>query len=1414
MLAPALCSANPEGGVISAGEANITESGSNVTINQNSYRAVIDWRSFDISPNEITQFKQPSNESVTLNRIHSDNASTIAGKLTANGNIVLINQNGFLFTKDSIIDVNGIIATTSDIGNNDFMNGKMEFTKPGNPDAIIINEGSITAKEAGLVGIVAPQVINNGLIVANGGTVQLSSGDTFTVDMYGDKLMEVVVSDKLKKQLVKNKGMIEAKGGKIILTAAAGKEIIDSLITVKGELRSPAVADVNGEIYIFAEGSNAVPRNVRAQKGVKKGKSRVEIAAKLDSSGTNPGEKGGKISILGDEVNIRSKTIINASGTDGLVGTTTPLEVSAHRIGSAGGDIRIGGDYLGSGDTPNAKYLLVEEGAQIYSNSRSSGDAGRNIFWADDVNIFSGTAYSQALGENGNGGFIETSGKKQLIAEGNVDISSANGIAGTWLLDPGDIVISAGGNSNITGSSPFTANATGGSVLNTTTLQNALASGNVVVSTSNDGYTTNGDITVSSTITVGAGNYSLTLSAYQNININAAITMNGGDLTLISNNAGTVNNGACFTPGCTYSTGTATSGGIRVVAAIITNGGAVTISGGLNGYGTAISSSSYGVEIGASVSAGGGNIFMAGTGHPGSSGSRLGVGIYSSTVSTTGSGSITCIGYGGGTTAGNAGNNFGTNVALTAILSSVDGAINLTGKGGGFSTSTGDYGVQVRGAINVAGLGTITLTGTGGTGSGAAEHGVNFTGTLSTTNKAINITGTGGTTGSSGHGVQIVSGSSITSGTAATTITGQYGFGGDDIYINQNIATTGTTNLLSNCAPCGTIYVNNAYTLAGPMIINAGATGTAQFNNTMNGAQTLGITAATISPSSAWGGGTALSSVNFNSTFTLGGNLALTTSGAISFSSSINGTANYTQNLTLTSTGGAITLGGTIGGTVPLGDVSINALNTITLPAISANSIFVKTTGAAANIITGGNLTTSATTGTGLIPAATIGATNVTNYSYGVFLYPGLDFNNSGNYTISNKASTYWAVLTGDAISNTNIIRGALVGNNYTGCSYANPITCTSGGISAGSNDFLFVNNGSTTINLTISGTSIINKIYDGTNLAYLNLGSLVGVLAIDVGNVILTENGSYAQVEVGTGITVYISAALSGLASSKYTLTAPGNLVGNIYPRPLTVTGTLAANKVYDGTNNATITGGTLNNVVTGETITLSQAGTFSSSNAGMGIAVNMNGIISGITAANYVLTQPSGIISNITPSPLTVIGTMVASKTYDSTTTASLSGGTLSGKIYSGDKVNLMQSGNFISKNVGQSVAVIASDSIDNSNYQITQPAGLSANISKANLTVNGTIVEIKNIQVQLTGGSLQGVYPGDHVNLIQSDYFTSLNSGANPVIAAYYITGLDAGNYNLIQPQNLVGNMEVIVTQLRDKNQSSLKNLPIVM
>jgi filamentous hemagglutinin family protein len=188
-LSAAPAAGGPEGGTVVGGAATIQgQGGPAVIVNQTTNSAIINWNTFNIGVKERVQFNQPGSSSVVLNRVTGGlGPSEILGTLTANGRVFLINRDGILFGPSSVVNTASFLATTHDIRNSDFMAGRYNFNIPGRSDASIVNQGRITAASGGFAALVAPGVRNSGTITATLGTVALASGNSFTLDMYGDK---------------------------------------------------------------------------------------------------------------------------------------------------------------------------------------------------------------------------------------------------------------------------------------------------------------------------------------------------------------------------------------------------------------------------------------------------------------------------------------------------------------------------------------------------------------------------------------------------------------------------------------------------------------------------------------------------------------------------------------------------------------------------------------------------------------------------------------------------------------------------------------------------------------------------------------------------------------------------------------------------------------------------------------------------------------------------------------------------------------------------------------------------------------------------------------------------------------------------------------------------------------------------
>src|SRR5208282_294268 len=102
---------------------------------------------------QATHFIQPAG-GIALNRISpTQGASQIYGVLTATGRIILVNAAGIYFGPSAYVNVGGLIATTADISDRNFLNGIYQFTKVPGYSGAIINEGQIIAAQHGLIAL-------------------------------------------------------------------------------------------------------------------------------------------------------------------------------------------------------------------------------------------------------------------------------------------------------------------------------------------------------------------------------------------------------------------------------------------------------------------------------------------------------------------------------------------------------------------------------------------------------------------------------------------------------------------------------------------------------------------------------------------------------------------------------------------------------------------------------------------------------------------------------------------------------------------------------------------------------------------------------------------------------------------------------------------------------------------------------------------------------------------------------------------------------------------------------------------------------------------------------------------------------------------------------------------------------------
>jgi uncharacterized protein (TIGR02145 family) len=325
---------------------------------------------------------------------------------------------------------------------------------------------------------------------------------------------------------------------------------------------------------------------------------------------------------------------------------------------------------------------------------------------------------------------------------------------------------------------------------------------------------------------------------------------------------------------------------------------------------------------------------------------------------------------------------------------------------------------------------------------------------------------------------------------------------------------------------------------------------------------------------------------------------------------------------------------------------------------------------------------------------------------------------------------------------------------------------------------------------ITVTAAEATSREYDGSITIQITNYAFDGVVNSD--DVRLTT-GTVPNKSVGTNkpVTV-IGSSLGGAMAGNYTLTTYTALTVNITAKPLTITGASVMDKTYDGTTTATITGATLSGKVGSEAVTLSVGtATFANKNVGTGKSVTVTGsALAGADASNYTLTEISGITATIAQKPLTVTGAIASDKVYDGTTTATITGGTLS-DIVSLDAVTLtVGTATFADKNVGTGKSVTVTGSAlggaDAGNYTLTEISGLTANITPATLTftsanpgtkltANGAAFS-NNYTVSPLSASVTFASTTPSVCLLTSGIVTLVSAGLCTIQAAVS----DAGNY----------------------------------
>ena len=366
---------NPTGPTVVNGAATFATSGPTLTVT-NGPNAIISWQGFSIGAGEATLFNQPSAASAVLNRVTSQDPSSILGALRSNGRVFLINPNGITFGEGAVVDVAGLVASSLNLSNTDFLSGRMRFVHtPG--AGPVVNNGSITTSGANApVYLVGPSVTNGGVITSPRGEVILAAGDS--VEVLDPATPDVTVQITAPGNQVLNMGSVIAPSGHIGIHAGHFNQngVVQATTAVAGD---------DGRIVLSATGSaNFAPDSLTRADGTISTGGSIDIAAR-------------DVLISGDigshEQTIRASRNITLRPGPALQGgglrATHVFTAGGPQVIEAGGTLRVEGDarggasfqaaFAGGTQTIRASNIELVGTGEYYQDASLFAQVGQSI---------------------------------------------------------------------------------------------------------------------------------------------------------------------------------------------------------------------------------------------------------------------------------------------------------------------------------------------------------------------------------------------------------------------------------------------------------------------------------------------------------------------------------------------------------------------------------------------------------------------------------------------------------------------------------------------------------------------------------------------------------------------------------------------------------------------------------------------------------------------------------------------------------------------------------------------------------------------------------------------------------------------------------------------------------------------------
>ncbi|MDO9570753.1 MAG: MBG domain-containing protein [Hydrogenophaga sp.] len=434
--------AQPTGGVVSSGSATIGGTPGQMTITQTTPQVAINWQSFGILAGDSVQFVQPGSSSVALNRVVGSDPSSILGSLTSNGQVFLVNPNGILFGQGASVSVGGLVASTLALSDADFTANRHQFAGAG--AGSVVNQGHIQAADGGYVALLGANVSNQGVVAAQLGTVALAAGNAVTLDLAGDRLLQVTVDQGSVNALVDNGGMLRADGGQVLMTTQVAGSLLANAVNNTGMVQAQTLNNVRGTILLMG--------------GMQSGT--VQVGGTLDASAPAGGH-GGFVETSAAHVKVADGARVTTLASAGTTGMWL-IDPFDFNVSAAGGDIT--GAQL-SVNLDSSNVTLESSGGATGTAGDVNVDAA--VTWtaatALVLNAFNDVNINQAV-TGTNGSLTANAGRNVNVSAatttttGNLSFNAVNDVAlsAATTITTGNLTAVAGNNVVVSAASTVT----------------------------------------------------------------------------------------------------------------------------------------------------------------------------------------------------------------------------------------------------------------------------------------------------------------------------------------------------------------------------------------------------------------------------------------------------------------------------------------------------------------------------------------------------------------------------------------------------------------------------------------------------------------------------------------------------------------------------------------------------------------------------------------------------------------------------------------------------------------------------------------------------------------------------------------------------------------------------------------------